>query len=135
MVPLLVILYPITIKNPPTMKSLKRISAMFALGFALMMTSNASAQEESIIGDTQNYEQGFRLGFGVNAGYVFEDAYDYSLGIDARLQYDLSKRTSVTLTTGFTNLFVGEDGFKDIGFIPVKAGFQKRSFGKTNFMY
>jgi len=106
------------------MKSLKRISAMFALGFALMATSNVSAQETSIIGDTKNYDQGFRLGFGLNGGYVFESAYDFAAGVDARLQYDLSKRTSLTLTTGFTNLFVGEEGFKDLGFIPVKAGFK-----------
>jgi len=106
------------------MKSLKRISAMFALGFSLLLTSNANAQEETIIGDTKNYDQGFRLGFGANVGYVFEDAYDLALGLDARLQYDLSKRTSVTLTTGFTNLFVGEDDIEDLGFIPVKAGFK-----------
>jgi hypothetical protein len=45
------------------------------------------------------------------------------LGADVRLQYDLSKRTSVTLTTGFTNLFIN-NGVKDLGFIPIKAGFK-----------
>ena len=96
---------------------------MFALGLSLLLTSNANAQEESIIGDTKNYNQGFRLGFGISGGYVFEDPYDFALGADARLQYDLSKRTSVTLTTGFTNLFIGDD-IDDLGFIPVKAGFK-----------
>jgi len=105
------------------MKNLKRISTMFALGLSLLLTSNANAQEESIIGDTKNYNQGFRLGFGISGGYVFEDPYDFALGADARLQYDLSKRTSVTLTTGFTNLFIGDD-IDDLGFIPVKAGFK-----------
>ena len=105
------------------MKKLKLISAIFAIAVA-MTTSTANAQETSIIGDTENYDQGFRPGFGANVGYVFEDAYDFSLGIDARLQYDLSKRTSLTLTTGFTNLFVGDDNIKDVGFIPVKAGFK-----------
>lgn len=106
------------------MKRLKSIAAVSAL-FLTVFTTNVNAQEkESIIGDTKNYDQGFRLGFGANVGYVFEDAYDFSLGIDARLQYDLSKRTSLTLTTGFTNLFVGEDNIKDVGFIPVKAGFK-----------
>lgn len=106
------------------MKRLKSITAVCALFLTVLTSSNANAQETSIIGDTENYDQGFRLGFGANVGYVFEDAYDFSLGIDARLQYDLSKRTSITLTTGFTNLFVGEDNIKDIGFIPVKAGFK-----------
>ena len=39
------------------------------------------------------------------------------------MQYDLSKRYSITLTSGFSNLFInGEDN--DLGFIPVKAGFK-----------
>ena len=106
------------------MKRLKSMAAIAVLSLTVF-TTNVNAQEkESIIGDTKNYDQGFRLGFGVNAGYVFEDAYDFALGADARLQYDLSKRTSLTLTAGFTNLFVGEEGIKDLGFIPVKAGFK-----------
>ena len=106
------------------MKSLKRISAMFALGFALMATSNVSAQETSIIGDTKNYDQGFRLGFGLNGGIPTNKVYSWSLGGDVRLQYDFSMKTSLTLTTGFTNLFVNKLDLKDIGFIPAKAGFK-----------
>ena len=49
--------------------------------------------------------------------------YDWSLGGDVRLQYDLSQKTSLTLTTGFTNLFVDPD-VKDLGFIPAKIGFK-----------
>lgn len=104
------------------MKRLKSITAICALFLTVLTTSNANAQD-SVIGDTKNYDQGFRLGFGINGGIVFEDPYDFSLGADARLQYDLSKRTSVTLTTGFTNLFIGDD-IDDLGFIPVKAGFK-----------
>jgi hypothetical protein len=33
-----------------------------------------------------------------------QDPYKLALGADARLQYDLTKRYSLTLTTGFTNL-------------------------------
>jgi len=104
------------------MKRLKSIAAICALFLTVLTTSNANAQD-SVIGDTKNYDQGFRLGFGINGGIVFEDPYEFSLGADARLQYDLSKRTSVTLTTGFTNLFIGDD-IDDLGFIPVKAGFK-----------
>lgn len=39
------------------------------------------------------------------------------------MQYDLSKRYSVTFTTGFSNLFVSGDD-NDLGYIPVKAGFK-----------
>lgn len=95
-----------------------------AVAVALLFSGNINAQEPATLPESaQNYDQGFRLGFGLNAGYVFEDPYDFTLGADVRLQYDLSKRTSITLTTGFTNLFIG-DGMKDLGFIPVKAGFK-----------
>ena len=97
-------------------KNLKSIIAIIALCLAGTM----NAQDATA---TENYDQGFRLGFGANVGYVFDDAYGLSLGADARLQYDLSQRTSLTLTTGFTNLFKG-DADKDLGFIPVKVGFK-----------
>lgn len=104
------------------MKIVKSFTVIFAL---LLTTLATNAQtKESIIGDTKNYNQSFRLGFGLNGGYVFNKAYGLALGADARLQYDLSKRTSLTLTTGFTNLFVNDEGYKDLGFIPVKAGFK-----------
>lgn len=72
---------------------------------------------------TKNFDQGFRLGFGINGGIPTNKVYDFSLGIDARIQYDLSKSTSVTFTTGFTNLFIGNN-LPDLGFIPAKAGFK-----------
>ena len=81
--------------------------------------STGFAQETS----ATNYDQGFRLGIGVNAGYPFQDPYDFNLGVDARLQYDLSQRYSLTLTTGFSNMFVSGDD-NDLGYIPVKAGFK-----------
>jgi len=84
----------------------------------------ANAQDKtSVLGDPKNYDQGWRLGFGLNVGYVLDDLYDGALGGDVRLQYDFSKRTSIALTTGFTNLFIGDD-IKDIGFIPVKGAFK-----------
>ena len=83
-----------------------------------MFAGNANAQE------TAKYDQGFRLGFGANAGYSIDDPYKLALGADARVQYDLSKRYSLTLTTGFTNLFVSKADGSDLGFIPAKAGFK-----------
>lgn len=104
------------------MKNLKKIKFAFVFAISIMFASNANAQTET----SNNYEKGFRLGVGLNAGYAAHDPYKLALGGDVRLQYDLSKRYSLTATTGFTNLFVSESDapFKDVGFIPVKAGFK-----------
>jgi hypothetical protein len=100
------------------MKFLKKIKVLFVFAIALLFANNTQAQE------TKNFDQGFRLGIGLNGGLpTNNDTYDWSLGGDVRLQYDLSKKTSVTLTTGFTNLFIDQN-VKDLGFIPIKAGFK-----------
>ncbi|MEC4005717.1 hypothetical protein OX283_013685 [Flavobacterium sp. SUN052] len=98
------------------MKRIYKITLMLLLaGF-----TKSFAQEKEA---TKNYDQGFRLGFGINAGYPFSDPYNFNLGADARIQYDLSKRYSLTLTTGFNNYFVSGDN-NDLGYIPLKAGFK-----------
>lgn len=94
--------------------NIKTVFTMLAIVLGIAMTS---AQE------VQNYDQGFRLGFGINAGLPLDNPYDFSLGADARLQYDLSKKYSLTLTTGFSNMFVSGDN-NDLGYIPAKAGFK-----------
>ena len=100
----------------PTTK-IKMLAIMAIMGF---YSNNSFAQDKT---ETQNYDQKFKLGFGFNAGAVFDDPYVFSIGGDARLQYDLTKRYSLTLTTGFTDLAInGKDN--DLGFIPVKAGFK-----------
>lgn len=99
----------------------KKIQFAIALFITTLFTNATIAQE--IKDENANYDQGFKLGFGINGGLPTDNAYNFSLGADARLQYDLSQKTSVTLTTGFTNLFIG-NGAKDLGFIPAKAGFK-----------
>jgi hypothetical protein len=100
------------------MKFSKKIKVLFVFAIALLFANNTQAQE------TKNFDQGFRLGIGLNGGLpTNNDTYNWSLGGDVRLQYDLSKKTSVTLTTGFTNLFIDQN-VKDLGFIPIKAGFK-----------
>ena len=96
---------------------------------AVAIGGTAQAQEST-------YNQNFKLGVGISAGVMTDDAYDFALGADVRLQYNFSRRTSLTLTTGFTNLFVDKferfdnqnlpanAEFKDLGFIPVKGGFK-----------
>lgn len=95
---------------------LKKVSI---LAFSIFSIFVASAQDNAVA----NYDQGFRLGFGINAAAVLDKPYDFALGADARLQYDLTKKYSLTVTTGFSNLFVkGKDN--DLGFIPAKIGFK-----------
>lgn len=101
------------------MKTTERIKLVLVFAIAVLFANNSNAQTE-----TSNYDQGFRLGFGLNAGYALTNPYKLALGADARLQYDLTKRYSLTLTTGFTNLFVSEADGDDLGFIPAKAGFK-----------
>ena len=103
------------------MKTIEKIKFVLVFAISIMFANNSQAQETQA---AKNYDQGFRLGFGLNAGYAAHDPYKLALGADARLQYDLSKRYSVTLTTGFTNLFVSEADGSDLGFIPAKAGFK-----------
>jgi len=103
------------------MKTTEKIKFVLVLAISMMFANNSNAQDTPA---AANYDQGFRLGFGLNAGYAVHDPYKLALGADARLQYDLSKRYSVTLTTGFTNLFVSKADGSDLGFIPAKAGFK-----------
>lgn len=67
------------------------------------------------------YDKGFRLGFGLNGGFPTDGAYDGSVGVDARLQYDFTKKTSLTLTSGYTHLFNEPE---EVGFVPAKLGFK-----------
>lgn len=87
----------------------------------LFLLGTISVMAQDISGDT--YQQKFKLGIGANIGYPFEDPYNLNVGGDVRLQYDLSKRYSLTATTGFSNLFVSGDD-NDLGYIPAKLGFK-----------
>lgn len=103
---------------------MRKLQFICLAAFAFLYTNTTFAQDNA----ATNYDQGFRLGFGLNGGIPTDGDYDWALGGDVRLQYDLSKKTSLTLTTGFTNLFTGKDAngvdIKDLGFIPAKAGFK-----------
>lgn len=105
------------------MKTTERIKIVMLLAVSMLLANNIQAQDTSST-SPKNYDQGFRLGFGITGGYAVHDPYKLTLGGDARLQYDLSKRYSFTLTTGYTNLFISERDGNDVGFIPAKAGFK-----------
>ncbi len=88
---------------------------------AFLTLGATSAMAQDIKGD--DYEQKFKMGIGANVSYPFEDPYNLNVGGDVRLQYDLSKKYSLTATTGFNNLFVSGDN-NDLGYIPAKLGFK-----------
>lgn len=117
------------------MRKLMMIKSMM-LGALFFMGMNSSFAQE--ITGTSNeaiydYNQAFRLGFGLNAGAATGDYFNFALGGDVRLQYDLTEKTSLTLTTGYTHLFGKEDYIGDLGYIPVKAGF--KAFVLKNSLY
>ena len=109
------------------MKISGKIKTVLVLAISAMFASNVEAQETK---EVKNYDQGFRLGVGINGGVpTNNDVYNFALGADVRGQYDLTKRYSLLLTTGFTNMFKYKDAqdptnTKDLGFIPIKAGFK-----------
>lgn len=95
-------------------------SKILTLLIAAFFLSNPTRAQEK---ETENFDQGFRLGFGINSGYAFQEPYHFSYGADMRIQYDLSERFSITLTSGYTNITIsGNDN--DLAFIPVKAGYK-----------
>ena len=67
------------------MKLITAFKTIFTALIFIISSNYSSAQK------TQNYDQGFRLGIGISGGLPIEKPYDFNLGADARLQYDLSK--------------------------------------------
>lgn len=112
------------------MKISTKINLVLLFAVSMFFTTSMEAQDNL---ETKNYDQKFKLGIGINAGTVFDEPFEYSLGADARLQYDLTKKYSITLTTGFSNLFVNGKN-NDLGFIPVKAGFKAFIFKDTFYL-
>jgi hypothetical protein len=108
------------------MKQLMNVKGLMLGALCFLGAGSAFAQDITGTGEPalDNYEQGFRLGFGLNAGPATGDYFNFALGGDVRLQYDLTQKTSLTLTTGYTHLFGEEDYIDDLGYIPVKAGFK-----------
>lgn len=109
---------------------------------AAFLFSAAALNAQTALEKATNYDQGFRLGFGVSGGYMLNPSNNtfggsadifngLALGGDVRLQYDFSRRLSVTLTTGYNHFFIDKQlkdnplvKFCDVGQIPVKAGFK-----------
>lgn len=108
------------------MKTILRNSVKLAVvALCILGSVTASAQQTTTTSTgTENYDQGWRLGFGISGGVPLNaEPYEFNIGADVRLQYDLSTRYSLTFTTGFNNFFINGKG-NDLGYIPVKGGFK-----------
>lgn len=100
------------------MSKRNRTIAFILLMGGILFTLPSIAQSKII----SDYPKGFRLGLGINGGLSTNSAYDGTIGAEARLQYDLSQKTSITLSSGYTHLFSNEVG--DKGIVPIKGGFK-----------
>jgi hypothetical protein len=95
------------------MKTTTKLFASAAAAVAMFISTNASAQ---------------KLGLGANLGIPTSSNYSFAAGIDARVQFDVTKQLSVPVATGYNHFFAkdraylpGED-LPDYGYIPVKTG-------------
>lgn len=113
-------------------KTMKMMMNFKSVALGAMMLFGMSASAQKITGSNNeaidDYPQRFRLGVGLNGSVANSDYFNWGLGGDVRLQYDLTKKTSLVLTTGFTNLF-GKEDIKDLGYIPAKLGFKAFVWG------
>ncbi len=94
------------------MKKTSKIIASAVAAVALFFTTSVNAQTP-------------KLGIGINAGIPTTDQYNFALGADARLQFDVSKQISIPVTVGYTHFFSKDyvPAIKqDYGYVPVKAG-------------
>lgn len=62
-----------------------------------------------------------RLGYGFSGGIPF-NGYFASAGVDGRFQYDISMKTSLIGTAGYTHFFSSE--IPDLAYAPAKVGFK-----------
>tara|TARA_R110000823_G_scaffold118986_10_gene243148 strand:- start:1419 stop:1892 length:474 start_codon:yes stop_codon:yes gene_type:complete len=83
--------------------------------------------------NTEKYDRNFKLEIGLNAGLPFNDPYEFNLGADARLQYNISETYSLTFTTGLNNLYVKDDG-KNFNYIPIKVGYKTFLFSNAFYV-
>ena len=99
------------------MKKAKQL-LLLILTPVLLSPIQANAQEKK---KEPTYLNHWRIGYGLNLGLPINGDYNFSIGPDIRLQYDITTKTSLSATTGYTHLFAPGD---DAGFIPAKVGFK-----------
>lgn len=97
------------------------LTAMFMIAGILFLPATATAQERM---GMDNFENGTRLGVGLDLGIPAQDEYDFVIGGVLSLERDFSEAIAGTLSAGYTNISLDDDqeSIDNVGFIPVKAG-------------
>lgn len=80
----------------------------------LFLLSTATFLAQKKVGD-------MRLGYGFSGGIPF-NGYTGGVGIDGRFQYDITLKTSLIGTAGYTHFFSNE--LPDLAYAPAKVGFK-----------
>jgi hypothetical protein len=94
------------------MKLSTKLMASAVAAVALFFSTNVNAQESR------------KFGVGLTVGVPTTDLYSLSLGADARMQFDVTKRLSIPVAAGY-NHYIAKDNVLDLpdyGYIPVKTG-------------
>lgn len=104
------------VKNQTTI-AMKNIPKILTLLCVICLTNIAFAQKSS-----DGYNRNFKYGVGLNSGLPLNDPYDFIIGGDLRVQYNVSETYSLCLTAGYNNLFVKDE--VDFGYIPIKIGYK-----------
>ena len=99
---------------------MKTTTKFLAIALALSTLSLSAVNAQSV--EPLKEGKGVRVGIGASGGITSESSpFDYGLGADLRLQWDLSNYVSVLGTGGYTRLF-GKENNADYDFIPAKGG-------------
>ncbi|WP_235841740.1 hypothetical protein [Confluentibacter sediminis] len=91
--------------------------------FALSILCIFSFINLAIAQETDGYKRNFKFGVGLSGGLPLNDPYNFIVGGDVRLQYNISQSYSLCLTTGYNNLFVDNEE-PNFGYVPVKVGYK-----------
>jgi hypothetical protein len=83
--------------------------------------------------NTETYQSSLKLGVGLSGGLPLKDPYTFNVGGDVRLQYNISETYSLTFTTGYSNLFLEDDGV-NFGYVPIKVGYKTFLFSNEFYV-
>lgn len=104
------------------MRKIEKLSVLTLL--AVLLTGGMIQAQDT------GYQKNFKFGIALNGGLPVgdEDYFNASIGADARLQYNVTRKTSLMATTGYTHFL---SDYEDAGIVPLKVGF--KSFFAPDF--
>ncbi|TDQ11972.1 hypothetical protein [Pedobacter metabolipauper] len=100
---------------------MKTITKFFATAAVLLTVASTGLKAQTM--ETMDSSKGVRLGIGISGGLPTKGSpFEYGLGADARLQFDLSRELSIVASGGYTRMMAKDNAGDDYDFIPVKGG-------------